>query len=389
MEKVLLVGTQFPAQERREVEASLAELESLVATAGGTVAEKVVQRRSRYDPATLIGRGKVEELRHTANALGVRSWVFDDELRPVQQRNLEAIAQVKIVDRTRLILDIFARRARSREGILQVELAQLEYFLPRLTGLGTTLDGQVGGIGTRGPGERKLEYDRRRIRQRIGRLHTAIAKIREHRERARAGREATRIPTMAIVGYTNAGKSSLLNALVGQPVVHTDDRLFATLDPTTRRVRLPSGRVILLTDTVGFIRKLPHQLVAAFRATLEEVTHAEAVLHIVDAANPAYEVQMATVWNVLEELGVSEIPQLVVYNKIDLLPSQVLHALERHGALLISATRRLGVDHLLQRLDELTSDLLSHSTAHLMPHAGQALRPFDSAQGRLRSGQAA
>ena len=287
--------------------------------------------------------------------------IFDFDLAPAQQRNLEKEISAKILDRTHLILDIFAQRARTREGILQVELAQLNYRLPRLGGLGIKLSQQAGGIGTRGPGERMLDVDRQHLRERIRRLRTEIEHIRGHRERAREDRRSIPLPQVALVGYTNAGKSTLLNALMRADghSIYADDKLFATLDPTTRRVKLPGGRQSLFTDTVGFIQKLPHHLVAAFRATLEEVTQARLLVHVVDGSNPDYPEQMRTVEQVLKELGGDKIPRLTVYNKSDRLTDEELHSLDRHDDLLISAAKGTGISAFLKAVEaELDANLI-------------------------------
>ena len=269
-ERAILVGMESPEVSPEETASSLEELARLVDTAGADVLLQLTQRRDRPDAATFLGRGKAEELAGFCRSLGADLVIFDRELSAAQVRNLETITGVRVIDRTQLILDIFARRARTREGKLQVELAQLNYFLPRLVGRGTELSRLGGGIGTRGPGETKLEVDRRRIRKRIAELNEAIRDVKKHRELLRRSRKEIPVPLVALVGYTNAGKSTILKKLTGAQVL-VEDKLFATLDPTTRRVVLPSNEVVLLTDTVGFIRNLPHHLVAAFRATLEEV----------------------------------------------------------------------------------------------------------------------
>jgi GTPase len=346
MEKVLTVGVQLQGHSPRQVHASLEELERLVDTAGGQVLERYLQKRDRPDPAFYIGKGKAEELREEVRTRSVRAVVFDEELKPNQQRNLEEKLGIKVIDRTRLILDIFAKRARSREGILQVELAQLQYRLPRLTGSGIALDSQTGGIGTRGPGERKLEEDRRRIRDRIVLLKRQIEKIREGRALQRTVRRSVPVPQVALVGYTNAGKSTLLNALLkhsaGAPKaerhrVYADDKLFATLDPTTRRIRLPSGRTVLFTDTVGFIRKLPAPLIAAFRATLEETASADLLVHLLDVSDPAWRDHERTVRGILEDLHMGQLPHLTAYNKMDRLEPSQKRGFEGLEGVLLSA----------------------------------------------------
>ena len=329
LERVVLVGAELkgPAADTAPpLEEALAELARLVETAGGAVAGTLIQRLERFHPATLIGPGKVEELAALVSELKARTVIFDEELSPAQQRTLEARLSAKILDRTRLILDIFAQRARTREGKLQVELAQLMYLLPRITERFGRFEQQTGGIGTRGPGERKLEVDRRRIRDRIAALRRDIEHIGGERKVQRAGRSAVPLPVLALVGYTNAGKSTLANALTGAGQgrrIYADDKLFATLDPTTRRVRLPSGGTALLTDTVGFIAKLPHSLVASFRATLEEILEADCLIHVVDAAAPAARRQKRAVEQVLGELGAGNLPTVLGLNKCDLLtPAQ-------------------------------------------------------------------
>ncbi len=311
-----------------DAEETLEELRELSTSAGAQVLGSAIQRAPEPDPATLVGRGKVEEIRATARAAGSNLIVFDHDLTPTQLRNLEQAFDLKVVDRTQLILDIFARRARTREGQLQVELAQLNYLLPRLAGRGTMLSRLGGGIGTRGPGEQKLESDRRRIRARIGRLTQAIERVRSQRALHRAHRRARQFLMVALVGYTNAGKSTLFNALTRSRVT-TSSRLFATLDPTVRALPLPSRRPVLLSDTVGFIRKLPAHLVAAFRATLEELEGASLLLHVTDAAHPKHQQQDAAVESLLEELGLASTPRLHVWNKTDLLDPRELASRSR------------------------------------------------------------
>jgi GTPase len=298
---------------------SLEELERLTRSAGGEVILSLQQKKSRPDPAYFIGRGKADELIGIIQDCKADTLIFDEDLSPAQQRNLETLLEVKIVDRTELILDIFAQRAHTKEGKLQVELAQLHYLLPRLTGKGVMMSRLGGGIGTRGPGETKLEVDRRRIRARISYLESYIEDMKENRAQQRSKRKETQIPVVALVGYTNAGKSTLLNQLCGSDVL-VQDKLFATLDPTTRKLDLPNGQSVLVTDTVGFIRKLPHHLVAAFRATLEEIRQADLLLHVVDSSHPNKEDQISAVLEVLKELEVLDKPILTLWNKIDKLP---------------------------------------------------------------------
>jgi GTP-binding protein HflX len=337
------------------------ELATLASTAGLYVEGGTYQRLETVDPGTLIGSGKVEELQNYRNELGIDVFLFDDELSPRQQRELERQLKVKVVDRTALILDIFARHARTHEGQLQVELAQYEYRLPRLTRMWTHLarqaggraGGSTGGVGVRGPGETQLEVDRREINHRITHLKQELEKVRAHRARHRNQRKQAGIPVVAIVGYTNAGKSTLLNQLA-EADVYAADQLFATLDPTTRRVALPGGNEILLSDTVGFIQKLPTGLVAAFRATLEEIVEADLILHVVDITHPNAQQQAAIVDETLAELGADQIPQLVVMNKIDRLedPDQAIEELAQYpNTLAISAATGYGVEALLNRID--------------------------------------
>lgn len=350
IEKAVLVALQLPATSRKEVENSLAELRRLAETAGAVVIETVIQRRTAPSPGSFIGEGKAAELNELVRGQGLSTVIFDDELKPGQQKYLEEIIGAKIIDRTRLILDIFAQRARSAEGILQVERAQLGYFLPRLSKQGAMLDSQTGGIGTRGPGERKLEVDQRRIRERMAVLDQQLEEIRRRRELLRKRRTQSQQPVVAIVGYTNAGKSSLLNALSAGADVYADDKLFATLDPTTRKVRLPGGRTVLFSDTVGFIDKLPHALVAAFRATLEEIAAAQCVVHLCDVSDIDLQKHVDTVCTVLKELNAEKIPLITAYNKADLLPAVERRRLAREGRFLISVRERDGLNDLLGRI---------------------------------------
>jgi GTP-binding protein HflX len=355
-ERAVLVGL-LAASDGASSE-SLQELARLAETAGALVTDTVVQHRTRPDPATCVGAGKVEEIRARAQASGATLVIFDHDLTPAQQRNLERALGLKVLDRTALVLDIFAQRARTREGRLQVELAQLTYLLPRLAGRGALLSRLGGGIGTRGPGETKLEVDRRRIRARITRLRREIAALSEQRRRERQSRKDAAFPVVVLVGYTNAGKSTLLNALT-QAHVFTADKLFATLDPTTRKVTLPNGRPILLVDTVGFIQKLPHDLVAAFRATLEEVTEADLLVHVIDASHPRWTDQRDAVEQVLRELGATA-PRVIALNKVDRLSPEALRDVlaEQPDGVPVSALHGLGLVNLLrvvsQRLPEPT-----------------------------------
>jgi len=356
------VGLDLPGRrDGPDPEESLDELQRLAESAGVEVAGRVLQRRDRPDPSTYMGRGKAAELEALREQAGANLILFDDELSPAQARNLEAILQARVLDRTQLILDIFAQRAHTTEGKLQVELAQLQYLLPRLAGKGTALSRLGGGIGTRGPGETKLETDRRRIRRRIRDLKERLEQVRRHRGLHRNFRRAMDVPVVALVGYTNAGKSSLLNALCRADVT-VEDRLFATLDPTTRRLELPGGRVVLLTDTVGFIRKLPHDLVAAFRATLEEVAEADLLLHVIDVSHPGWEEQAAAVRQVLQTIGAADRLLVHVLNKADRLPGRdgqpgrlpvpvEVFLREHRDAILTSATSGEGLDALRRQVD--------------------------------------
>lgn len=332
VERALLVGVEAGPQVWR-LQDSLAELEQLAATAGVDVVGTATQRLSGPNPATLLGKGKVGEVRKLKDDLGADLVLFDEELTPTQQRNLEDALDTKIIDRTGLLLDIFARHAQSHEGRLQVELAQLEYRLPRLTRMWTHLSRQaVGGVGLRGPGETQLEVDRRRAKERIARLRDELKDVHAHRELYRQRRKREGIPVVALVGYTNAGKSTLLNAL-SNAQVYAENVLFATLDPTTRVIALPEGQQVLLTDTVGFIQRLPTQLVAAFRATLEEIQDADVLVHVLDLTHPNAEEQSQTVSSVLNELGVGDKPRLVALNKIDVLfPAVGQGGQSRYGA---------------------------------------------------------
>jgi GTP-binding protein HflX len=338
---------------RPRSEESLEELGLLARSAGASVVGYAVQERPRPDPATLIGRGKVEEVSALSRDAGADLLVFDEELSPAQQRNLEEASGLKTLDRTQLILDIFASRARTREGRLQVELAQLDYMLPRLAGRGTLLSRLGGGIGTRGPGETKLETDRRRIRQRIQAVRREIEHVRRERQTRREARRRRAAPVVALVGYTNAGKSTLFNALSrGGAVVSS--QLFMTLDPLVRRVRLGGGRQVMVVDTVGFIQKLPHALVAAFRATLEEVVEADLLLHVMDASAEDLEEREAAVLGVLREIGAAERPRVAVLNKADRVPPLRAAALQaaRAGSVVVSSLSGTGLDQLVRTLEE-------------------------------------
>jgi GTP-binding protein HflX len=350
-QRALLVGAGVGSATAEEAEASLSELALLTDTAGADPVETVLQRRDAPDPATYIGPGKAEELRGVADALDVDVVVFDDELTPAQQRNLEKALARDVVDRVALILDIFAQHARSQEGMVQVELAQLRYRLPRLRGRGSQLSQQAGGIGTRGPGETQLEVDRRRIQRRVAKLEADLVRLARTRATQRKARHRRDLVTVALVGYTNAGKSTLLNRLTTAQAL-VEDRLFSTLDPTTRRLRLPGGETVLLSDTVGFVRKLPHQLVEAFRSTLEEVRDADSLLHVVDGGAPTAEQQMQAVRDVLIEIGADHVPELAVMNKVDIAdPTAIAGLLSNHaGAVAVSAATGEGVDKLREAL---------------------------------------
>lgn len=358
-DRVLLVGLMTDQVSSQRFQDGLQELARLVETAGGEVLQSMKQRRPRPHPQTVVGEGKVQEIARTAQTIGANLVVFDRDLSPAQRRNLEAQIGIRVVDRTEVILDIFAQRAQSGAGKLQVELAQLEYRLPRLTGRGQAMSRLGGGIGTRGPGETKLESERRAIQRRISRLQQEVNQLQAHRARLRQRRQHQEVPSVAVVGYTNAGKSTLLNVLTNAEV-YTADQLFATLDPTTRRLPVPDAitqepRSILLTDTVGFIHDLPPSLMDAFRATLEEVTEADALLHVVDLSHPAWQSQIRSVMTILSEMPITPGPALLVFNKIDQVDGETLAlAQEEHPqAVFISASDRLGLETLRRRLGQL------------------------------------
>lgn len=313
-ERVILVGVSL--NETEDTDASLDELAELAHTAGAVAAGRVIQNREQIHPGTYVGKGKIDEIKELLWELEADGIICDDELSPVQMKNLQDELDVKVMDRTLVILDIFAARASTSEGKIQVELAQLKYRQTRLTGFGTALSRLGGGIGTRGPGEKKLEMDRRMIKSRIAQLNRELKEVKRHREVARSSRSKSRIPVAAVVGYTNAGKSTLLNKLTGSQVL-SEDKLFATLDPITRGLKLPSGQEILLTDTVGFIKKLPHHLIEAFKSTLEEAKYADFILHVVDMSNPRMDEQMYTVYETLRDLEIRDKPVVTVFNKQD------------------------------------------------------------------------
>ena len=350
-EKVILVGVS--EQDGDDAEDSLAELAELVKTAGAEVVDVVIQKRELIHPGTYVGTGKVEEIAQLLEQTGATGIVCDDELSPAQIKNLESLLAVKIMDRTLIILDIFAARATSSEGKIQVELAQLKYRLSRLTGLGRSMSRLGGGIGTRGPGEKKLEIDRRLINDRIAQLNRELKEVVKHREIARAKREKNEVPVVAIVGYTNAGKSTLLNHLTNAEVLE-EDKLFATLDPTTRLLELDGHQQALLTDTVGFIRKLPHHLIEAFKSTLEEAKYADYIFHVVDASNPQRDKQIHIVYETLDRLGVKEKKVVTLFNKMDQRTDQdPLQDFRADHVLQISAAHDAGLEEVKNLLQEM------------------------------------
>lgn len=348
-ERVILLAVE--EDERNDTNACLDELEELASTAGAVVVGRMIQKREKIHPGTYIGKGKVEELLLYVQETKATSVVCDDELSPAQLKNLEELLQIKVIDRTIMILDIFAKHATTREGNIQVELAQLKYRATRLVGLRSSLSRLGGGIGTRGPGEKKLEMDRRLIRERISILKRELEGIQKAREVSRKQRSKNPIPVVAIVGYTNAGKSTLLNTLTDANVLE-EDKLFATLDPTTRNLVLESGQQLLLTDTVGFIRKLPHHLIEAFRSTLEEAKYADIILHVVDSSNESSDIHMHTVYETLEMLGAGNKPVITAFNKIDKLEEeQTLKDFKADVTVKISAKKQIGLDTLLGEIE--------------------------------------
>jgi GTP-binding protein HflX len=353
-ERIVLVGVVFPWTTPTTVESDLDELARLVDTAGAEVVGRVVQRRDRPDPATFVGPGKARELHELSESADADTVVFDDELSPAQQRNLEKILGRTAIDRTAVILDIFAQNARTQEGKAQVELALLRYRLPRLRGRGQSLSQQAGGIGTRGPGETQLEVDRRRLVRRMTRLEADLKQLTRTRRTQRRSRSRSRQHTVALVGYTNAGKSTLLNRLTDADVV-VENRLFSTLDPRTRRLSLPGGETVLVSDTVGLVRKLPHQLVEAFRSTLEEVGEADLLVHVVDASADDPESQIDAVRTVLDEIDAGSVPELMAVNKADRAPAAAARLAAAHeGSVVLSAQTGEGVADLLRAMgDEL------------------------------------
>ena len=376
-ERAFLVAVDTGQDEGWTAEESLTELASLAITAGAEVVGAEWQNRRHVDPNWYVGKGKAEELVHAKSETGLTLLIADDELSPNQQRALESLLGVKVLDRSGLILDIFAQHARTHEGRLQVELAQLEYQLPRLTRLWTHLSRTQGGIGSRGPGETQLETDRRVIRDKIKKLKDRVDNVRRQRDTAARSRDRRLVPTVAIVGYTNAGKSSMLNALVGQEAALAEDKLFATLDPTSRMVKLGDGQSVVATDTVGFIHKLPHQLVDAFRSTLEEVNRADVLLEVVDVADTHAPEHRQTVQQVLDELGAGEKPRLLVYNKADLVDPAAadgsVPAPMIAGSVLVSALSGYGIDTLRARLAQLLSDLWEEVDVALPYSEGELL----------------
>lgn len=350
VERVILVGVSL--NDGDDTEKSLDELEELVKTAGAQEVGRITQSRDQIHPGTYVGRGKIEEIKDLLWETEATGIICDDELSPVQLGNLQDMLDAKVMDRTLVILDIFAARATTSEGKIQVELAQLKYRQSRLTGLGKSLSRLGGGIGTRGPGEKKLEMDRRLIKGRIAQLNRELKEVKRHREVTREQRARNRVPVVAIVGYTNAGKSTLLNKLTGANVLE-EDKLFATLDPTTRSLKLPSGQEVLFTDTVGFIRKLPHNLIEAFQSTLEEAKYADIVLHVVDTANPQMEEQMAIVYETLQELGVINRVLITAFNKQDKLEEpEIIRDFKADKVVRISARTGEGLTELLETIEE-------------------------------------
>lgn len=355
-ERLLLVGVAVGGNED-EVTESLDELEELARTAGGVVIGRIIQNREAVHPGTYVGKGKLEEIKEFTEEYDIDTIVCDDELSPAQLKNLETALNTKVIDRTIMILDIFAMRAITSEGKIQVELAQLKYRSSRLVGLRSSLSRLGGGIGTRGPGEKKLEMDRRLIRDRISILNSGLNEVKRSRDVARRKRMEGAIPMVAIVGYTNAGKSTLLNTLTGAGILE-EDKLFATLDPTTRMYEYENGSQVLFTDTVGFINKLPHNLIDAFRSTLEEAKYADIILHVVDISNPSCDRQMEVVYDTLEKLGVSDKPIITLYNKVDRLDGDGMFGGDARSRCTIraSAKKQLGLDKLLDEIMNIIND---------------------------------
>lgn len=348
-ERVILVAVR--KSDRENTEQSLDELCELASTAGAVTVARVIQNLDNFNPATYIGKGKIDEIKELIIEYDATGIICDDELSPAQMNNLSDALEIKVMDRTLLILDIFAARANTNEGKIQVELAQLRYRSSRLSGFGNALSRLGGGIGTRGPGETKLEMDRRTIHERIGQLKHELEAVVTHRELTRSQRSRSNIPVVAIVGYTNAGKSTLLNTLTGAGIL-AENKLFATLDPTTRGLELESGQQILLTDTVGFISKLPHHLVEAFKSTLEEAVYADIILHVVDASNPAMDSQMYVVYDTLEKLGAGDKPIITTFNKIEIAGNKVLKDFKADKTVNISALHGAGLTELKDTIEE-------------------------------------
>jgi GTPase len=384
-ERALLAALRRPAQRRWEVEDSLDELAGLAAAAGAAVVHRVLQERSAPTPALYLGRGKIAEIGEAARATGANLVICDDALTPVQERNIAEAIGLKVIDRTALILDIFAKRARTAEAKLQVELAQLTYLLPRLVGQWTHLERLGGGIGTRGPGETQLESDRRVIRRRVMQIRRELEHVRVHRRVQREGRRRAGLPVVALLGYTNAGKTTLLNRLTGAQFVAAD-RLFVTVDPAARLVNGEGYQPFILTDTVGFIRKLPHELVAAFRATLEELSEADVLLHVVDASHPALEEHMAAVESLLGELGVADRPMLLALNKIDRLaePGALERPASMRDGVAVSATTGAGLPRLRAAI-EMALRAPGGAVTLRLPHADGAALALCYARGRVLS----
>lgn len=376
-ERLILVGVSV--NEHDDVKQSLKELEELAKTAGGITVCKVIQNRESIHPGTYIGKGKIEEVKILIQEMNATTVVCDDELSPAQLKNLEQALDIKVIDRTVMILDIFAARALTREGKIQVELAQLKYRASRLVGLGSSLSRLGGGIGTRGPGEKKLEMDRRLIKDRISQLKSELLDVQKARQTTRSLRQSQKIPVVAIVGYTNAGKSTLLNQLTGAGIL-AEDKLFATLDPTTRNLKLESGQQILLTDTVGFIRKLPHHLIEAFKSTLEEAKYADIILHVVDASNPDAQLQMEVVYETLNNLKVEEKPIITAFNKVDMIPPDMIMK-DSHAdkSLYISAKYGSYMSKLLDCIEEVLLEskvLLDEVLPYSMAGFSQDIRKY-------------
>lgn len=379
-ERALLVGVELHGPHRADAEDLLDELGQLAETAGAEVAGRIICRQRSFHPATLIGRGKAGEIAERAQAENITTLLFDDDLSPAQGRNLADLTGRKVVDRTQLILDIFARHARSRAGRLQIELAQLQYLLPRLRGMWTHLERQQGGIGLVGPGEKQLELDRRRLLNRITRIRGSLEEVRQHRAEQRRGRRRHGWALLTLVGYTNAGKSTLLNHLA-EANVEAYDQLFATLDPTTRQVRLPNHQPALLTDTVGFIRKLPHHLVESFKATLEEVIEADLLIHVIDSAHPNVDEQIAAVESVLQDLGAADKPRISVFNKMD--RPEAAGAWQRLSSgqqrpVLLSALTGENLDHFRTELADALQARACRVELLLPPSAGKLLAAIRS-----------